>query len=459
MFISSRKSRKSLPPGGSLLMARTLSRMLCLLLIFGGAEAAPPLAPDQPEGPIAPPHDAALDIAIAERLRMILDELDGCENVEVTVSAGVVTLTGETQDNTSRASLAQIATRIDGVAAINNRLTTATGLQDRLLPSVERFVTRAAQTLAFLPLFTVALVALLAIYLLGRMAAALPIWARAAPNTFIGGIYRQAVRLVFLLAGLVVALDILDATALLGSILGAAGIIGLAIGFAVRDTVENFIASVMLSIRQPFRPFDLVEIEGDVGKVIRLTSRATILLSLDGNTIRVPNSTVFKSRIINFSRNPERRFTFAIDIDPAADMAELRDHAQTKLAALPFVLDDPACAVWIDEKDGCEVELRFAAWINQTATSFERARGEAFRILRAMIQERRALAPPPVRRIHKIEDPTADLNHRPVASRDHELDPISDLRTTDSGALDRIAQAERDQAESRDLLGQGRAQE
>ena len=69
-----------------------------------------------------------------------------------------------------------------------------------------------------------------------------------------------------MIAGVVVALDILGATALLSTILGAAGIVGLAIGFAVRDTVENFIASILLSIRQPFRPNDAIEIEGDRGQ-------------------------------------------------------------------------------------------------------------------------------------------------------------------------------------------------
>jgi small conductance mechanosensitive channel len=55
---------------------------------------------------------------------------------------------------------------------------------------------------------------------------------------------------------------------------------------------------------------------GRLGHVIRLTSRATILLSLDGNHIRIPNATVFKAKIINYSRNDERRFTFALGIDP-----------------------------------------------------------------------------------------------------------------------------------------------
>jgi small conductance mechanosensitive channel len=141
--------------------------------------------------------------------------------------------------------------------------------------------------------------------------------------------------------GVVLALDLLNLTALLGTILGAAGIIGLAIGFAVRDTVENFIASIMLSIRQPFRPKDLVEIEGELGHVIRLTSRATILLSLDGNHIRLPNATVFKAKIINYSRNDERRFTFALGIDPGADIAGRRRSCWPRCPELPFVLDTP----------------------------------------------------------------------------------------------------------------------
>ena len=79
------------------------------------------------------------------------------------------------------------------------------------------------------------------------------------------------VLLVFFVAGLVLALDIAGATALLGTILGAAGIVGLAVGFAVRDTIENYVASLMLSLRQPFRANDLVKIDEFEGRVIRLT--------------------------------------------------------------------------------------------------------------------------------------------------------------------------------------------
>jgi small conductance mechanosensitive channel len=212
-------------------------------------------------------------------------------------------------------------------------------------------------------------------------------WDSIAPNAFIADIYRQVVRLSFIMLGVVLALDLLNLTALLGTILGAAGIIGLAIGFAVRDTVENFIASIMLSIRQPFRPKDLVEIEGELGHVIRLTSRATILLSLDGNHIRLPNSTVFKAKIINYSRNDERRFTFALGIDPGADIARAQEIVLAALTELPFVLETPAPGVWVEGLGPSTIDLTAAAWIMQHQTSIGMAKGEAVRVVKARLEE------------------------------------------------------------------------
>ncbi|MDR7102012.1 mechanosensitive ion channel domain-containing protein [Croceicoccus sp. BE223] len=82
-----------------------------------------------------------------------------------------------------------------------------------------------------------------------------------------------AVRFVGILVGLYFGLKILGATALLGALLGVGGVIGIAIGFAVRDTVDTYISSIMLSVRQPFRANDHVVIEGNQGRVIRLTGR------------------------------------------------------------------------------------------------------------------------------------------------------------------------------------------
>ncbi|WOI58335.1 mechanosensitive ion channel domain-containing protein [Palleronia sp. LCG004] len=329
--------------------------------------------------------NAPTDEAIASRLRAIVGALDHDE-IAVAVNAGVVTLSGDIADPAISRNVADIAGRLEGVVAVNNAVAASDDIAQQINPAFDRFRARIAQLVARLPLFFLAAAAFGAIVVLGVMLARLRFWDRLAPNAFIAGIYRQAFRVVCGIVGIVVALDLLGAAALLGTILGAAGIVGLAIGFAVRDTVENFVASVMLSLRQPFRPNDLVEIEGDVGRVIRLTSRATILLSLDGNHVRIPNATVFKGRIVNYTQNPARRFSFDIGIDPDADLEATRVLAQAALKAQPFVLDDPEELVWIENITEAGAILRVTGWIDQDQTGFVTARGDAIRLVKDAIE-------------------------------------------------------------------------
>jgi small conductance mechanosensitive channel len=274
----------------------------------------------QPKGTISIADDAETDAAIAVRIRSILKELEDYQDVTVKVSNGIVVLRGETLDADTIGKLTKLAGRVEGVVEVENLVRESADVVERLNPLRKRFQSRMARVIAFLPLMLVAVGAFILVTALGIVLARFKKpWDTLAPNAFIADIYRQIIRLLFIIAGLVVALDIMNATALLSTILGAAGIIGLAFGFAVRDTVENFIASVMLSIRQPFRPNDAIEINGDEGMVIRLTSRATILLSYDGNHIRIPNSTVFSSRIVNYSRNDERRFLIDLGLAYGSD--------------------------------------------------------------------------------------------------------------------------------------------
>ncbi|WP_231582093.1 mechanosensitive ion channel family protein [Puniceibacterium sp. IMCC21224] len=405
---------------------------------------------DQPSGPITIEDNANRDGAIAVRIREILAQLDGFEDVTVTVNSGIVTLRGTTLDSTTSARLNALAGRVEGVVAIENEVSETTDVVRRLNPAMQRFMTRMRQAVAFVPLAGVALTVFSLVLLFGLLIARLrnP-WDRLAPNAFISDIYRQLIRLAFFVAGVVIALDILGATALLSTILGAAGIIGLAIGFAVRDTVENFIASIMLSIRQPFRPNDTVEIEGDTGKVIRLTSRATILLSFDGNHIRIPNATVFKSRIVNYSYNDERRFVFDFGLDYATDLVLAQTVAQTTLEGLPFVLSKPKANVWIEDMADSWIVLRCTAWIRQHDTSIVAARGEAMRLVMAALSAEGVVMPEPT---FRILGGAADIPTTETRARAPDLSPAQDVDAVMEQELEDIVDDERELSKDKDLL-------
>ena len=354
----------------------------------------------QPDGTITLESDRARDFATRDRIMDILGQLDGFEDVRATVSNGIVTLRGTVVDGARIPELNALVGRVEGVVAIENTVTESTDVRERLDPAIARIEGRIAQFVAVLPLILVAVAAGAAVTGFGFFLARRrwP-WERLAPNAFIADIYRQVVRLAFVVLGIVLALDLLNLTALLGTILGAAGIVGLAIGFAVRDTVENFISSIMLSIRQPFRPMDLVEIEGETGHVIRLTSRATILLSLDGNHIRLPNAMVFKAKIINYTRNDERRFTFTLGIDPAADIAEAQAIMLAALRELPFVLETPGPGVWVEGVGASTIDITAAGWIMQHETSIGMAKGEAIRVVKARLEAAGIALPEPTYRL------------------------------------------------------------
>ena len=438
----------------------TLLRLLVLTLLLSlAAPLVAQEAAEAPDGPISAEADATLDAQIAVRIREILGALGGYEDVTVAVNDGIVRLRGTTNSLAEAEALDALVSRIEGVVAIRNEVVETAEIGRRLDPAIERFEARFWQLVTFLPLMLIAgavfaIIAFLGLLLARRHA----LWNRLAPNAFIASLYSQLALLVFIVIGVVAALDILNASALLGTILGAAGIFGLAIGFAVRDTVENYIASIMLSIRQPFRPNDLVEIEGDTGKVIRLTSRATILLSLDGNHIRIPNATVFKSRIVNYTQNAERRFQFEIGVASDADLAKVRKLAESVVIDLPFTLSQPEPLVWIDRIGDGAIFLTVTGWIDQRKSSLPRARGEALRQVKNAIEAAGVEVPDTTYRVQMlgagkgIVTESADAPAAPPASAPAALEEVADVGTDSEAALDRLIHEERAEGGTRDLL-------
>lgn len=236
--------------------------------------------------------------------------------------------------------------------------------------------------------------------LIGHLLASLKrFWRWVSPNAFLAELLGTLIRFAFIILGIVAGLEVLGATALLGAVLGGAGVIGIAIGFAVRDTVDNYVSSLMLSLRQPFRANDHVVIEGNEGRVVRLTSRATILMTLEGNHLRIPNSTVFKAVILNYTRNSQRRFDFDLGVDADDDPVDAMATGLKAIRALDFVLDEPlATAIIIDVGDS-NIVLNFRGWLDQANTDFLKGRSLALDAGKRALEEAGFTLPEPIYRL------------------------------------------------------------
>ena len=375
------------------------------LLGLGGESEVPA---EETERTLSTEVDAETDRAIAESLERRLGQNAELRDLEVTVDAGVVRLSGEALSPEAKASAGDIARRTESVASVTNDIQVVRDVRERLSPAVEKLRERLTEIVASLPLFAIAVLAvLLAAFVARQVSRWKRPYGRLAENRFVLDLAHQVTRAVIVGAGVLVGLEILDATAVVGAVLGAAGVLGLAIGFAFRDLIENYIAGVLLAVRQPFEPGDLVFIDGHEGKVMRLTSRATILMTLAGNHLRLPNSTVFKGIVLNYTRNPRRRFDFAVGVGTGEDLVEAQRLGAEELRRIDGVLADPHPWAQVEELGDSSVVVRFYGWVDQRETDFIRARSEALRRVKIALEEADMDLPEPIYRVFMVDRPTA----------------------------------------------------
>ncbi|HSD18273.1 MAG TPA: mechanosensitive ion channel domain-containing protein [Thermomonas sp.] len=309
------------------------------------------------------------------------------------------------------------------------KLPTASSLGERFMTALEQVQDKLLHLVASIPLLVVALLIVLLASWLGGVASRRMRFVKriSSSNPYMEGLLRSTVRFLIVLAGVVVALDLLNATSLVGAVLGSAGVIGLVLGFGFKDIAENYIAGVLLSLRKPFSPGDTVRIDTFEGKVVALTARATILMTVDGNHLQLPNGIVFKSVLLNYSRNPKRRFDFETGIENCASWHAAMEAGIAAIASVDGVLADPAPSSIIRSLSNDGATLQFAGWIDQGRNDLARTRSEAMRRVRSALRQRDMLPPDTVQKVVLLRsgvDPVhaAEPEHPRDTSVDHTLD-------------------------------------
>jgi small conductance mechanosensitive channel len=462
---------------------RRAAMVVCVLLTFvmiAGSLVAAPVSPEATatdSDAAAEPAPAAIDVisnaasdaAVARRLRQLYANTEGLEGVQVDVTAGVVTLSGEVASRAARDEALALARRVETVVTVQEDLVESRDVGTRIFPTLNRMLEQAQRFIALLPLLGVALVIVALFWWLSRLVAGSSTFLRMfRRNPFLRDLAAQVVRLGIFIIGVVLALEILDASRLLTTLLGAAGVMGLALGFALRDTVENYIASLLLSLRQPFARDDLVVIEGCEGRVVRLTPRATILMTLDGNHTRIPNARVYKAVITNYTRNPKRRFCFDVGVDTEQNLAEAQELAARTLLGMNGVLADPAPSCTVETLGESNVVLRVYGWIDQASADFLRVRSEAIRLVKLAFDQAGIVMPEPIYNLRMrtlppapetvpAEEPTlagaarfGTRRAQPGSTARNE--PATSIDVGKQDDLDQQIAAERDAATEDDLL-------
>ncbi len=393
--------------------ARVLMALLSLLFLV-----SPLMAQESPVDP---------DLAPTRQLREAFLQVPGLSGITLEVRGGVAVLRGKVPSLEQSLEAANLAQKIDGIIAVDNGVEVETGLKESLSPALAKFYQKGRAILSFLPLAGVAILIFLMVMALGNLFLRWNwLFARFSKSVFVQDLLKQVVYFVFLVVGSLMALELLNATALVGAVLGTAGVLGVAVGFAFQDLAENSLASVLLSIRQPFSPNDHVVINGEEGKVVRLTSRATILLTLDGNHLRIPNAAVFKAVILNYTRNPERRFTFLVGVDTEEELSPVQKLVIETLQAGPGVMNDPPPTCLVDTLGDSTVNLKVIGWVDQRKNDFLKTKSECIRRVKEALDDAGITMPEPIYKV-RLEQLEAKAKVKKIAHKSTE-DTVVDLK-------------------------------
>jgi len=148
-------------------------------------------------------------------------------------------------------------------------------------------------------------------------------------------------RWLLVLGGVLLALQIVGFSGVVGGLLGGLGLSAFLVGFAFKDIAENFLAGVILAFNRPFHVQDNIEVKGLKGKVQELNLRTTRIKTVDGKDIYIPNSLVLKEPVVNYTRDGQVRQDYALTLGPTADPEVIMQQLLAQVRQEKIVLNTP----------------------------------------------------------------------------------------------------------------------
>lgn len=186
--------------------------------------------------------------------------------------------------------------------------------------------------------------------------------------------------------GIVLALEQL-APGRLSTLLAGLGIAGITIGFALQDVAKNFIAGILLLLTQPFEIGDTIGVQGYTGKVLAINLRSTEMRESDGRFVIIPNSDIFISPIVNYTRAPRRRIRLPLEISIDTDLDLATRTIFDAMEDILGVLNDPAPQLILESFNDSVIQSTLLYWIDTAQVDYSEAQTAGARAITYAFKE------------------------------------------------------------------------
>lgn len=169
-------------------------------------------------------------------------------------------------------------------------------------------------------------------------------------------------------------------------ILGGFGLsvvlLGIAVGFAFKDLIQNFAAGLLIMGTRPFQLGDWVVVGSSEGRVAQIGWRGTFLDTFDGRRVIIPNSNVITSVVTNNSLQSRLRSSIALSVNLSSDFAQVENMIMSALAPIQGIAGDPAPRVLIDSLTANAMNLVVLIWVNDPMQQQKRVISQVLRAIK-----------------------------------------------------------------------------
>jgi len=185
------------------------------------------------------------------------------------------------------------------------------------------------------------------------------------------------------------------------SLMAIVGAAGLAIGLALKDSLANFAAGVMIIIFRPFKIGDYINAGGAAGSVDEIGLFATLMHTPDNQRIIVPNSSILGGNITNVSALPTRRVDLVFGIGYDDNIGQARDIIKAVIDADERILKDPEAAIAVAELGDSSVNINVRPWVN--SADYWPVRADLLETIKVKFDEAGISIPYPQQDVHMHE--------------------------------------------------------
>lgn len=206
------------------------------------------------------------------------------------------------------------------------------------------------------------------------------------------------VHFAVLLIGLFICLELLDLDKTVTSLLAGAGVLGLALGFAFQEIASNFIAGIIIAMREPYRLGDIVEIQTYMGVVSEINLRTTHLTTFDELEVIIPNKTMFTEPFTNYTSTPSRRMDLNVGISYAENLQNAEDITLDAVSTIEGRDMDRAPELYYKEFGDSSINFEVRVWVKYPNNgAFLKARHEAVKNIKSAYDANSITIPFPIR--------------------------------------------------------------